>query len=182
MQANQAITRIKIVNAQLKANQRPLYLMTVGLPGSGKSTFLKKVIDEIGPLEIASTDDLIDREADKLGITYSEAFKRINFKTLQKEARQTVEKAVLAKKNIANDQTNCGTKSRRTKLETIPSAYYKIALVFDVPDNVLRQRLDKRAEETGKIIPPYVVSQMAANWNHPTKSEGFDEIIEISNV
>ena len=51
--------------------------------------------------------------------------------------------------------------------------------MFDVPDAVLRERLDKRAAETGKFIPEFVVKQMTNSWQTPSLSDGFNEIIEI---
>lgn len=160
---------------------RPLAFMAVGLPGSGKSTFLKKLEAELGEkLVIASTDDLIEREAAKRGITYSEAFNKVNFKQLQAEFKRGIEAAVKAGKNVAIDQTNVGTKSRRSKMELVPETYTRVCLVFDVPEHVLRERLDKRAAETGKVIPPFVVKQMTNSWQTPSKSDGFDVIIEIT--
>lgn len=158
---------------------RPLAFMAVGLPGSGKSTFLKKLSEELS-LMIASTDDLIEREAAKRGMTYSEAFNKVNFKQLQAEFKKEIEAAVKAGKNIAIDQTNVGAKSRRSKMELIPDAYTRVCLVFDVPDAVLRDRLTKRAAETGKVIPDFVVKQMTSSWQTPSTSDGFDMIIEVT--
>lgn len=158
---------------------RPLAFMAVGLPGSGKSTFLKKLSEELS-LVIASTDDLIEREAVKRGMTYSEAFNKVNFKQLQAEFKKEIEAAVKAGKNIAIDQTNVGAKSRRSKMELIPDSYTCVCLVFDVPDAVLRDRLAKRAVETGKVIPEFVVKQMTSSWQTPSTSDGFDMIIEVT--
>ena len=62
----------------------------IGLPGSGKSTFRDKHIAANPTIEFVtcSTDDLIEEFAAKEGITYDQAFKKINFKDLQAKFRQ----------------------------------------------------------------------------------------------
>lgn len=157
----------------------PLFFMTAGLPGSGKSTFLKGMCEAYPDLMIASTDDFIEREGAKLGLNYSEAFKQISFSRAQIEFKKTINEAVKTRKNLVIDQTNCSSKARRTKMEHIPSTYTKVCLVFDVPDNVLFERLNKRSMETGKTIPSHVLKNMISSWQTPSKTDGFDFIIEV---
>ena len=54
--------------------------------------------------------------------------------------------------------------------------YYAIAVVIRTPPrNELDSRLQNRYD-TGKIIPKDVIDNMIANWEEPTKEEGFEEI------
>lgn len=175
---NNAIKRIKTLAEERPA--APLFFMTVGLPGSGKSTFLRKLVEELGEeIVIASTDDIIEAKAAAMGLTYSEGFNKFNFKQVQAEFKVLIAEAIKAGKNIAIDQTNVGSKARRSKSDLIPKFYIKTCLVFDVPGDVLLERLNKRAAETGKIIPALVVKNMTNSWQTPTKDDGFEYIIEV---
>ena len=89
----------------------------------------------------------------------------------------TAANARTRKLSVIIDQTNMSSKSRRTKLEPFVKAGYTcVSLNFDVPMKTLQERLDKRAAETGKVIPPYVLTQMLSGYTPPTKAEGFTHI------
>jgi tRNA uridine 5-carbamoylmethylation protein Kti12 len=76
-------------------------------------------------------------------------------------------------KDIIWDQTSTSVSSRYKKFVMLPF-YYKIAVVFNTPEpKELERRLNDRP---GKVIPQSVVESMIANFEEPTKSEGFDEI------
>lgn len=176
MKPNQAIQKLKTIW------QSPSYVMMMGVPGVGKSTFLKKFLEDFNELYfIASTDNLIEAEATKLGLTYSEVFHKVNQKTIKREMETGITNAVHARKTIFHDQTNMGRKSRVSKLELIPAHYNKICLNFTVNDKILYERLANRAVTTGKNIPEFVIKQMFNSYNAPSKSEGFNLILEIDN-
>jgi predicted kinase len=161
--------------------QGPTFLMMVGVPGSGKSTFLSQLQDFM-KITVASTDDLIELEAKKMGITYSEAFNKVNFKSLKRQMDEVIVQAVRRREHIALDQTNMSRKSRVSKLEAIPAtAYSRICLNFTVDDKVLTERLRVRAETTGKIIPPFVLKNMFDSYQPPSREEGFTQILEVNN-
>jgi tRNA uridine 5-carbamoylmethylation protein Kti12 len=170
---------VKQITQLAEREDKPIFFMTAGLPGSGKSTFLKALKALLPELAIASTDDFIEAEGAKLGLNYSEAFKAISFSHAKTACNKTITEAVKAKKSVVLDQTNCSAKSRRSKMESIPPSFVKICLVFDVSDAVLRERLDRRAAETGKVIPGYVLKNMMNSWQAPSKADGFDHIIEV---
>ena len=156
--------------------------MMVGVPGVGKSTFLKRLLAGLDEKTyIASTDDLIEVYAAKHGLTYSEAFHKCNQKQLKRDMEAGIEKAFHTKTSIFHDQTNMSRKSRASKLEPIPDGYFKICLNFTVDDKILLQRLDDRAKATGKVIPPFVLKNMFDNYDRPSTTEGFDLIIKIDN-
>lgn len=170
---------LKQIVQRVEQTDKPFFFMTAGLPGSGKSTFLRKLKEAIPTLAIASTDDFIESEGVKLGLNYSEAFKAISFGHAKTACNKIITTAVKAKQHLVLDQTNCSSKARRTKMESISPTYVKVCLVFDVPDNVLRERLDTRARETGKVIPEFVLKNMTSSWQTPSTSEGFDFVIEV---
>lgn len=156
---------------------KPKIYVMVGLPGSGKSTWIKNNLNGEN-FVLVSSDDIIDKIAAEKGITYSDAFKSsIGFAT--GEMKRIFEDAVKQNRDIVCDQTNVSKKKRKGILNKIPNNYKKIAVVFETDDALIAQRLKSRAEETGKHIPDHVVDSMAKSWQAPTKEEGFDEIIKV---
>lgn len=159
---------------------KPKIYVLVGLPGSGKSTWIKNNRKNIGEnAAIVSSDDYIDMKAAEEGKTYSQAYSdHIGGATMH--AKKTFSEAVKEGRNIVVDQTNMGTKRRKTWLSQVGNKYEKIAVVFDVPERELFERLNDRAQKTGKIIPMKVIDEMASRYNPPSKEEGFDKIIRVS--
>jgi len=156
---------------------QPVVMFLIGLPGSGKSTFRNKLPSSY---IILSTDDVFDRLAKEQGLTYTQAFHQLGFTIPQAEFDKAFQDAIQNNKNIVIDQTNMNSKARGKKLRLIPKNYKKIAVIFTVSDDVLQQRLDKRAQATGKIIPSHVLATMKNSYEEPTKAEGFDEIRHIN--
>lgn len=119
---------------------------------------------------------MIERESQKEGITYNEGFQKF-IKTATKELDADLMDAIASDTPIIWDQTNLSTKQRQQKLSKIPKHYRKIAVVVECKDRTEHDRhLESRP---GKNIPKNVIASMRANFEYPTESEGFDEIIKI---
>lgn len=155
---------------------RPTLLMLVGLPGSGKSTRVSEWRDQFD-FALLSTDDFIENAAKEQGLSYDDVFSR-EIKRASHAMRQDLKDALSNDRHIVWDQTNVAPKGRKKKLKGIPDRYYKVAVVFDVDDAELERRLAKRAEETGKSIPPHVLRSMSDSFLYPTREEGFDKVIK----
>jgi predicted kinase len=147
--------------------------MLIGVPGSGKSTWLSRQKTESA--RVLSTDDYIEARAAELSKTYSEVFDQF-IKPAAAQLDADLESALTEHQVIYWDQTNTTVKSRAAKLKRIPSHYRKIAVYFSTPEALVFQRLEARGNATGKWIPSSVVRRMIQTLEVPTLSEGFDEI------
>ena len=162
--------------------EKPLRsIMLIGLPGSGKSTWIKNFMSDKDPSQwvIASTDDILEKWGKERGLNYNQAFQQLNFKAVVAQMTQDIQDAIKNGKNIIFDQTNMNQKSRRKKLQMLPATYTREAVVFTITDEELKARLKKREKETGKKIPSNVIDSMARSYEAPTKAE-FDKITYVS--
>ena len=151
----------------------PKCYQLVGVPGSGKSTWVSNQ-DWAGDCTYVSTDMWVEMEAERVGKTYSEIFTEYMPKAVELMASQ-VELARDISRDIIWDQTSTTIKSRARKFNMLPD-YEHIAIVFRTPDHKeLMRRLESRWD-SGKIIPEHVIASMIASWEEPTEEEGFKEI------
>lgn len=157
----------------------PLYVMFVGLVGCGKSTIVKG-LTEWRRFVVLSTDNLIDRYAEKHGITYSQAFKKVNQKDVKREYNAALARALEIGDSIIVDQTNLSASTRGKKLKQIPEKYTKVCIVLQLDETERQRRLKARGEATGKWIPDHVQAEQLRSYMTPSKSEGFDKIIEVN--
>ena len=155
----------------------PKAYILVGVPGSGKSTWISKQPFDRSNTIVASTDRYVEQVAKKEGKTYGEVFKAVMPRAVRHMV-MTVRSAVKNKNDIVWDQTSTTVNTRLKKLRMLPDEYEKIAVVFPTPDkNELERRLSDRP---GKEIPNDVMNQMINGWEEPTEAEGFDKIIYVS--
>lgn len=149
-----------------------LYVL-VGVPGSGKSTWVKNQ-DWARGIPVVSTDKFVEDYAAKQGKTYSEVFDEY----MPIAVKLMVNQALICQANnldVIWDQTSTTVATRAKKIRMLPE-YYKIAVVFPTPEpEELARRL---ASREGKVIPAHVSEVMASQLKNepPTEDEGFDEI------
>jgi predicted kinase len=143
----------------------------VGVPGSGKSTWIKNQ-DWAKDCVIVSTDDYVERFARRMGKTYSEVFDTVMKRAIRLMMRR-VRRAHERNLDVIWDQTSTTLVSRRRKFSALFD-YDHIAVVFRTPN---RDELDVRLSgRPGKHIPKRVIDSMIAGWDEPTEEEGFTEI------
>lgn len=161
------------------------FYMMCGLPGVGKSTWIWQLESQLRndhyPLSdtdvvVISTDDIIEGLGTGYGMTYNELFDNVTYsfaeKIMYKIAKHYIDKKT---KFVIWDQTNLTVKSRKRKLDMIPSEYEKICVYFEIPADH-QERLDGRKD---KFIPPHVIDSMKKTLEIPTESEGFNEVVKI---
>jgi predicted kinase len=149
----------------------PKCYQLVGVPGSGKSTWVANQEWKDNCYYI-STDKHVEAYAEAHGKTYSEVFADY----MPTAVDNMVEEVIRARDggmDIIWDQTSTTVASRVKKFKMLPN-YEHIAVVFETPDRIeLKRRLDSRP---GKEIPDVVIEGMLASFEMPTKEEGFNEI------
>ena len=149
----------------------PKCYQLVGVPGSGKSTWIKNQTWMLG-MPVVSTDTFVEDYAKKQGKTYSEVFDEympIAVKLMANQAKICEANGL----DLIWDQTSTTQSSRERKFNTLPR-YEHIAVVFTTPEpEELARRL---ASRPGKEIPDDVMRSMIDGFEMPTEEEGFDEI------
>jgi len=153
---------------------KPILLVLVGLPYSGKSTYRAKVLPCLvadRPTIVLSGDDFIDKVAAAEGKRYDEVWEEYKG-VAEAYVRENFRTAVEAGLNIIWDQTNLGLKKRRSILAQAPG-YTKMAVYFELDEETEKARRLARPE---RFIPEAVTAQMRANYVLPTLAEGFDYV------
>ena len=145
----------------------------IGVPGSGKSTWIKNQ-EWTENMPIVSTDKFVEDYAIEQEKTYSDVFEEY----MPIAVRLMTNHALTCQANYLDfiwDQTSTIVASRKRKFNTLlDSQYEHIAIVFKTPDEEeLKRRL---ASRPGKVIPWSVVQGMIDNFEMPTEEEGFKEI------
>ena len=146
----------------------------IGVPGSGKSTWVKNQIWALG-LTVVSTDNFVEAYANQQGRTYSEVFEDY----MPTAIDLMIQQVAFARQHghtVIWDQTSVTVASRRKKFRMLPD-YKHIAVVFKTPNpEELSRRL---ASRPGKIIPEEIVKDMIDRFEMPTLEEGFAEIWHV---
>jgi predicted kinase len=149
----------------------PTVYVLVGVPGSGKSTWIKNQ-DWIQDCAIVNTDAFVEQEAQRQGKTYNDVFDDYMPTAVELMADQVVA-ARDAGQDIIWDQTSTTVASRKKKFKMLPN-YHAVAVVFLTPEPAELER--RLAGRPGKNIPWNVMQGMISGFKTPTEEEGFDEI------
>jgi len=155
------------------------YVM-VGVPASGKSTFVKNFISaDPDSFFVYSTDQFIEDAATHFNSTYNEMFES-NIKGATASMNKLLEEAIADKRQyIVWDQTNLGIKKRKTIIDKMKSMGYSVKCVSFIPPETQdelaewNRRLESRP---GKTIPVRFLNRMMTDYYRPELSEGFDDI------
>jgi len=152
----------------------PKCYQMIGVPGSGKSTWIRNQIWALG-LTVVSTDTFVEDYARAQGQTYNQVFRDY----MPTAVDLMVQQVVFAREHghsVIWDQTSTTVASRRKKFRMLPD-YEHVAVVFGTPEPAeLARRL---AGRPGKSIPDHVMLSMLQNLKEPTLEEGFQEIWHV---
>lgn len=155
----------------------PSLIVLVGIPLSGKDTFLRRAGFE--GYGIFSRDDIMARMGSG---HYREDFSSIPSKMVDRLFFSALSEASGMRRSVVVNATNL-TKARRRKVLLRFPDYVKHALVFPLLDyETFCKRNERRSRSGGKHIPLSVHGQMCSVFEEVEHAEGFDSVTHLSEA
>lgn len=150
------------------SSERPRIVLLVGLPGSGKSTYLEKL-----GVSSLSSDEMRRLLVDD--VTNQTIHGQV-FASIRYLLRQRIR---LGRPVSYVDATNLTRKDRKPFLQMAGLYDCSVeALFFDVPLATCKERNRKR----GRMVPEDVMDAMAARLTPPSIGEGFDRVTRLQDL
>lgn len=141
----------------------PAFVMVVGLPGSGKSTYIEKYYQTFN---VHSSDAI--REELSGDVNNQDINKQV-FNTLHKRVKEDLSNG----KSVVYDATNISWKRRKTFLQELNSIKCrKECILMATPFELCVQRNNAR----DRVVPYFVIERMYKNFDIPWYNEGWDAI------
>lgn len=146
------------------SNDRPDFLMLVGLPGSGKSTYIKRYFNQ--NLSVHSSDAI--REELSGNVNNQDINKQV-FDLLHKRVKEDLKNGI----SCVYDATNISWKRRKAFLESLNGINcWKVCHLIATPYEVCLERNQQRE----RVVPDDVIRRMYLNFDIPWYNEGWDDI------
>lgn len=142
----------------------PEFLMLVGLPGSGKSTYIKKYFNQ--NLRVHSSDDIREELS---GDANNQDINKEVFELLHKRVREDLKNGI----SCVYDATNISWKKRKAFLESLKGINcWKTCHIIATPYEVCLEQNRHR----DRVVPESVIKSMYMNFDIPFYNEGWDDI------
>ena len=143
---------------------KPVFLMVVGLPGSGKSTYIEKYYSNY---HVHSSDAI--REELSGDVNNQDINKQV-FNTLHKRVKEDL----VAGYSVVYDATNISWKRRKAFLQELKNINcHKECVLMATPFELCVQRNNERY----RVVPYFVIERMYKNFDIPWYNEGWDSIV-----
>ena len=159
----------------IKNLKEPFVIILIGPPLSGKSTWIR---ENFPTTEVISRDEIVMEVYGSRN--YTEAFKSVDQKEVDKVLNQRFLDANKEKKNVIVDMTHMASKRRKQNLNYFTNDYYKLGVIFPIlTDDEYVKRNQKRIEEENKDLPMGIVKSMISSYQPITSDEGFNKVISL---
>ena len=159
----------------LKYLKEPFVIILIGPPLSGKSTWIR---ENFPTTEVISRDETVMEVYGSRN--YTEAFKSVDQKEVDKVLAQRFLDANKEKKNVIVDMTHMASKRRKQNLNYFSDDYYKLGVIFPIlSDDEYVRRNQKRIEQENKDLPMGIVKSMISSYQPITSDEGFNKVISL---
>jgi predicted kinase len=159
----------------LRNIKEPFVIILIGPPLSGKSTWIRENFPDT--TVICRDEILMDVYGSR---NYTEAFKNVNQKEVDKVLHQSLVDANKEKKNVIVDMTHMGSKRRKQNLKYFTKEYYKLGVIFPIlSDEEYVRRNQKRIDEENKNIPMSVIKGMISTYQTIQPDEDFNKVISL---
>ena len=144
-------------------DNKPVFTMLVGLPGSGKSTLIAQEYYQ----HLVHSSDAIREELS--GDVNNQDINKQVFELLHKRVKEDL----LQGKDVVYDATNISWKRRKAFLQELTNIpCYKDCVLMATPFELCVER--NKARE--RIVPYFVLERMYKNFDIPWYNEGWDSI------
>ena len=145
-------------------------IVMIGAPGSGKSTFAKKLCQDNPNFKYLSSDAL---RAEFGSGEEDQSVTPIVFSTLKRR----LDNYLRHNESVIVDATSINAKDRKDYINAAKQYNAKvIAYAFVCDKQTLLERNQKRGAGGGRNVPEFVIQRMLDKYQQPTNQEGFDEV------
>ena len=159
----------------IKNLKEPFVIILIGPPLSGKTTWIR---ENFPTTEVISRDEIVMEVYGSRN--YTEAFKSVDQKEVDKVLAQRFLDANKEKKNVIVDMTHMVSKRRKQNLNYFTDDYYKLGVIFPIlSDDEYVKRNQKRIEQENKDLPMGIVKSMISSYQPITADEGFNKVISL---
>lgn len=152
------------------------FYMLVGLPGSGKTSLVKYIVEERKKYHTETQDDrtIVWISSDKIREElYGSEEIQGDPKEIFSEMRKRTEQALKEGNDVIYDACNINSKKRRGLLSSIKHFNCKkVCIVCATPYEMCKERNSQRERK----VPETAIEKMYLNWNTPFYFEGWDKI------